>query len=44
MHGVSDREDIGHDKEASGSHLGLNLFVCILLANHKMLIDDLLLF
>ena len=44
MHGVSDGEDIGHDKEASGSHPGLSLYVRILQANHKILIDKLLLF
>ena len=44
VHDVSDGEDICHDKEALGSHLGLSLYFCILRANHKMLIENLLLF
>ena len=44
VHGVSDGEDIGHDKETSGSHPGPSLYVRIVRANHKMLIDKLLLF
>ena len=44
MHGVSDGGDIGHDKEATGSHPGPSLYVWVFRANRKMLMDKLLLF
>ena len=43
MHGVSDGGDIGHDKEAAGSHPGPSLNVWIFWANSKILIDKFLL-
>ena len=36
VHGVSNGGDIGHDKEATGSHPGPSLYVWIFRANRKM--------